>query len=302
MKSLRSINLNLLPILHELLMQANVTKAANKLNLSQSATSEALGRLRDLFDDPLLVREGRLMLLTPFAKNLLPHLKDALQSIELAMSERAFDALASERKLLVSATDVVPFLLGRSLSDILAEQSPHIQVQFIPLELSHASRLEVGSLDFVICPRGFLQAENLNSIFLFNSEMVGIASKHNDKIYDNMPMQDYLKLRHIAFAPGEGAWDTMESRALAICHQRQHNSIALPYFFVQAFLVKGTDNVALIHRQTAEALAELLELKIFKPPIEIPVVPVRLFWGKVSDTDPAHQWMRRAIESIVKSS
>lgn len=301
MNSLRSINLNLLPVLHELLIQVNVTKAAEALFLSQSATSEALGRLRILFDDPLLVKEGRTMYLTPFAKELIPQVKDAYQAMEHVFSEATFDAKGSQRKFLITTADITPFLLGSALSQLLAEQAPNIEVQFLPIEVNNQGQLEVGVVDFAICPEGFLQTKNLHSSFVFESEMVGIASKNNDRAYDGMTVEEYSCLRHVTFSPGNSRWDTMESRALAAHGLSQHNVISLPYFSTQAFVVAGTDSVALVHRQEAEMFADLLDLKVFTPPVEIPKIPVLMYWGAFAERDPAHRWMRTAIESIVDS-
>lgn len=153
---LRGVNLNLLPILRELLRERNVTAAAKRLNLTQSGVSEALGRLRVQFGDELLVKTGRRMVPTALALEIAPRLEDLLATTEDLLRPVRFNPAYSDREIRIATGDTVALALGKGLLQRLAAQAPRTTIQFVSTEAPMRANLEEGKIDFLIIPRGVI--------------------------------------------------------------------------------------------------------------------------------------------------
>jgi DNA-binding transcriptional LysR family regulator len=147
---LRGVNLNLLPILRELLRERNVTAAAKRLNLTQSGVSEALGRLRVQFGDELLVKTGRRMVPTALALEIAPRLEDLLATTEDLLRPVRFNPAYSDREIRIATGDTVALALGKGLLQRLAAQAPRTTIQFVSTEAPMRANLEEGKIDFLI--------------------------------------------------------------------------------------------------------------------------------------------------------
>ncbi len=300
MLHLRSINLNLLPILRELLVQQSVTAAARTLNMSQSATSEALGRLRDLFEDRLLVQEGRNMRLTPFAKNLLPEVVDALESMEHIFSAQTFDAIQSQRKFTLSTPDMIALQFGGALNRKMEQQAPNAALPFLHVSSDIQSRLDVGAVDFLISPPGDFDSDKVRSTPLLQLEYLCIADAENGAAHADMTLQDYCKMRHVVFSPdAKEPWESPEASMLKAAGVSQRNVIYLPYLSFLPFIVENTSSVALVHRFGADVFNSLLNIKTFRPPLPYTNFSLSLYWSITSDHDPAHRWMRQFLKTVL---
>ena len=304
MRHLRSVNLNLLPILRELLAEESVTRAANVLHMSQSATSEALGRLREVFADPLLLQTGRRMQLTPFARDLVPVVEEAMKSAEYVFSEQAFDASRSERKFTIETVDMIVMQFGAALSNAIVREAPNVRLQFFNVRSDVPARMAAGEVDFAILAHGFINSDRMRSTPLLDTEHVCVADAANGLAYEGMPLADYCKLRHIVFSPSgnEQQWDTTETRMLGVAGVKQRNVVYVPYFSFLPFLVAGTENVALVHRFEAMAFRDMLNIKIFSPPTGVSRVAIHLYWSQISNYDPAHRWFRKKLETVFAES
>ncbi len=183
---LRTTDLNLLPILRELLRRRTVTGTGQALHMSQPAISEALKRLRLLFGDDLLVRSGRTMQLTPLAHQLVPTIEQALNDLESILTPPPFDPAAVNRQFIIATADSIVLTIGGALVRRLADEAPGMSVQCVDLQWVDERALHSGELDFIIMPQPTVDADGpanptdtagMDSFLVYEEEFVCIARK-----------------------------------------------------------------------------------------------------------------------------
>ncbi len=150
-RSLRTVNLNLLPILAELLRCRNVTHAAGLLNLTQSTVSGALRQLREIFDDEILVQRGRKMHLTEKARRLTPDVERLVELTGRLFRTEDFDPLTAATNFRIATADYVSAMGASQIGKTLQTRAPHVSLTLVPTPGSSAQSLRQGTLDLIIC-------------------------------------------------------------------------------------------------------------------------------------------------------
>jgi LysR family transcriptional regulator, nod-box dependent transcriptional activator len=292
--NLSQFDLNLLVSLDALLIERNVTRAGQRVGLSQPAMSGTLSRLRDLFKDELLVRVGRQLELTPLAQELAPQLRQQLQGVEdLLNARRSFVPATEARTFSIAASDYVAFLLLQPLVARMAEQAPGIKLQFVRLDSTSVDRLGEDAVDFVVQP-SYLQT-HFPATELFTDRWVCVVWSGNQRVGRALTEAQYLSLPHLAFSmPNEGAGSAAD------VHLNQlgvHRRIAAwtESFILSPFLIRGTEMVTLVHERVARALEGAAEARIIAPPYDLPELKETLIWNPRRSADPPHLWMREQI-------
>jgi DNA-binding transcriptional LysR family regulator len=291
--NLRSVDLNLLPVFRELLRTRNVTRAAEKLNMSQSAVSEALRRLRHQFDDELLVRVGREMVPTHFAESLRQSAEEALERLEQLLSPQQFDPRGVHREFVLATADVVVVALAGPLADRLAREAPNVTVQFVDLQFVDDRDLQTGRVDLLIRPRE--PQEDMGparSILVLEEEWVYIARKDHPAISEKTTAADLEALSSIAFRPDP------ESALRTVAHVSLVDQIRTPQFLTIPFIVECSDAIAVVQRHLAERLQKLLAIQILDVPAPMESKRVMACWHDIHENDPAHRWFRGLLADI----
>lgn len=295
---LRSVNLNLLPILEALLATRSVTGAAARLHMSQSAVSDALARLRHQFRDELLVRRGRSMSLTPLAQQLLAPLQEIVGRIDALVTARAFHPGDLEREFVIATADPVIMTIGGGLMRHLQETAPRASVRFADLDVSDYERLRALELDLVILPRGFLRTDRLIEQPLYQEFFVCIARRNHPAIRGKLTRRLYGKLPHISYRADPRTRVSMDTRLLGLA---QHDVLMVPSFSLLPLLIEQTDAVALVQRRIAERFAATANIDIHDAPVPIPPLDVCMYWSAAHDADPANAWLRSSVISAAKA-
>ena len=292
--NLSQFDLNLLVSLDALLMERNVTRAGQRVGLSQPAMSGTLSRLRELFRDELLVRVGRQLELTPLAEELAPQLRRQLQGVEdLLNARRSFIPEREQRTFSIAASDYVVFLLLQPLAARMAERAPGIRLQFVRLDTASTDRLGEDAVDFVIMP-SYLQTP-FPSQFLFSERWVCVAWSGNPRVGASLSEAQYLDLPHLAFSmPSEGAGSAADVHLSQLGVQRRIAAWT-ESFVLSPFLVRGTEMVTLVHERIARALVEAADARILAPPYALPELREVLLWNPRRTADPPHVWMREQV-------
>ncbi len=292
--NLTQFDLNLLVSLDALLIEKNVTRAGQRVGLSQPAMSGTLSRLRELFKDELLVRVGRNLELTPLAQELAPLLREKLQGVEdLLNAQRHFVPEREERTFTIAASDYAVFLLLQPLVARMAEQAPGIRLRFTRLDPGSPDRLGEDAIDFMVMP-SYLEV-GYPGAPLFSDRWVCVAWSGNDRIGRTLSEDAYLTLPHLAFSmPGEGAGSAADAH---LTHLGVRRNIAAwtESFILAPFLVRGTDMVALVHDRVARKLQQAADVRIVPPPYAFPEIQETLFWNPRRTADPPHVWMREQV-------
>lgn len=292
MASLGGLDLNLLRTLQALLDTRNVTRAGERLHLSQPATSAALAKLRRHFDDELLVRVGREMQLTPLAQTLLPLSTEALLHVERTFDVRAqYEASTSDRRFSVYASDYATCMVIEPLRRLLTREAPGISVQFAPPPRERLASA-VTSADLLVAPVGF-GMDTPHDVVLRDHFVAVVNRRH---VGDDVDVIALLSdMPHVVGTFGEGVV-TPADRLLEQLDVRRKVAASVTGFLSLPMLVIGTDLVAVVPNRLARRFAALDDLAVLEIPESASTPLVEAIWWDPSRTaDPALQWLRGAF-------
>lgn len=291
--NLGQVDLNLLVALDALLKDRNVTRAGERVGLSQPAMSSALARLRRLFQDELLVREGREYQLSSLARELTGPLQQILHLIDETIEKRpAFDPMKDERVFTIRASDHMAFLVLQPLFRRLAAEAPGVTLQVRPL-LAAAEMLANPDADLVISFENMIP--DLPSEVLFKDRWVCALWSGNAAVGDCLSLEQYLSLPHLAYGRAIDHLSGLADQAASALHPERRVSVTLETFFLLPFLLRGTNMVAFVHERLGRRLASLSDIRLVEPPFDVPIMAEAMFWHSRSTSDPAHAWLRAQI-------
>ncbi len=271
-------DLGLLLTLDALLQEGSVTKAARRVGLSTPAMSHALSRIRDRLADPLLVRAGRGMVLTPRAETLRPQVQALVAEARRVLEpEQPFVPAKLQRKFVVLLTDYVLAVLGASWDRLLCEEAPHVALRMLPNTPDDAALLRDGTADLAIGIYGTLLPE-LRLRPLLTDRFVCAVRKDHPHIGKRLTLDEFVKLDHIQIAPrgkpGGYVDDMLHERGLS-----RRVARAIPYFHSALYLVAQSDYIVTVSERVANLFAEPLGLRLLPPPS--PCVRMRSAWSGI---------------------
>ena len=294
---LRRYNLNLLPILRELLRTRSVRQTAESVGLGQPAISAALARLREIFQDDLLVMVGRKLELTERAEQLIDQTERAYIEAEMLLKPRSFDPKAETRRFVVATADYVTVLLAPRIAGLLAEQAPNASIQFIDLATNVEAKLMRGAIDVAILPDHTVEALSADaaSMPLFEDRSVVIASRRKPPFKGKLTRKVYEQARHAMFQVSARSSVTYQSLVLRANQIDQRNVVLVQQFLTLPAIVEQSDCLSLVQRRLAELFQRSYEIDLYPPPFEAPPLSIRAYWGRTVERDPAHVWFRSLL-------
>ena len=310
MKALHRIDLNLLVYLDVLLRECNVTQAANQLGLSQPAMSNGLRRLRDLFNDPLLVRTSDGMTPTARALELQPLVRDILSGVERAIQPTAeFDPTDAKQVIRVMASDYAESTLFPAVMQTLRERAPGLTLDVMtPSDVSFLD-VERGKIDLVI-NRFDQMPQSFHQITLWTDTFTCLMNRDNP-ILERFDLDSYLAASHIwvsktGMGVGVGVDPDDVQRLGWVDHA------------LDAMGKKRNIRVFTRHYQAAMTLAEQNDLIVTLPtratwlkkdnpgvvvrdcPFDVPPLELKMAWSPLLQHNPAHRWIRQLITQIAR--
>jgi DNA-binding transcriptional LysR family regulator len=299
--SLSSVDLNLLVVLRALLRERHVTRAASSVGLSQSATSHALARLRELCDDPLLVRHGRGLELTPRAQRLLPGLERGLSDLQsVVTAEPVFDPKTARRLFTIGMADYAQAVLLAPLLRELQRQAPNIDLSVVTFP-NLVEMLDAGSLDVALLLKGDLQASSFSTRALFDDGFVCMMRKGHPNAKAKLTLETYLSMRHVLVAPGGSPGSFVDSE-LARRGLERRIALRVSSFLVAPIVVSETDFISTAPERLARRMARRFPLQLLAPPLRLPGFGLCLAWHPRFDADPAHRWLREFVARVSDQS
>jgi LysR family transcriptional regulator, nod-box dependent transcriptional activator len=302
---LQGLDLNLLIALDALLTERNVTRAAERIHISQPGMSAALQKLRQYFSDPLLERIGRSMELTARARALADPVKTILTQIrELNDHASSFDPTVTRRVFRISATTYCCELLATPLISRLRETAPLISVQFEELSADTADRILDGQIDFAITISARLidklqtHHEVLRSEKLFTDAFVVAIARDNPKVGDSISFDQLCDLGYIETR--FGGVITGISEQLWRQQPKQPQTCGwLPNFQLTLDTVGQTDMAAILPSLLVALRGDRYNVRALPVPFEMPILEERLYWHRRNDNDAGHVWMAQTLEQVV---
>jgi len=293
---LHRFDLNLLVTLDALLTEKNVTRAGLRMNLSQSAMSGGLARLREFFQDELLVSMGRQMVLTPLAQDLVQPVRDVLLQVQATIITKPhFEAATSPRHFSIAVSDYVTSVLMVAFLRKLKCQSPSITCELRPVGRRATEDLESGELDFLIAPELYASVVHPKEV-LFEDTHLCVAWNKNRAIGTTISVEQYLALGHVIVHVGELGSANYDERMLRAVNCRRNIEVVTASFDLAPQLVIGTERIATVPARLARKYAELLPIKLLPVPVDIPPIVEVLQWHRAHDRDPAHLWFRSQLK------
>jgi DNA-binding transcriptional LysR family regulator len=290
------LNLNALVALDALLSERNVTRAAKRIGITQPAMSQSLARLRELFGDPLLVRKGRAMVLTPRAEAMILPLSDALLSVERALQlGMGFDAATSTRIFKIALTDLGVTMALPTVLRVIRNEAPGIRVQVEPLsDMNLSEKLSSGEVDLVIAV--YLgSAGGLRTETLLEEDYVCVVRRgHPLARRKRLRLEDYEAHGHVAYTP-VGFVPRPMAKTASVVSSGAGIRVSVPYLLALPDVVRRTDLVATVPRGLLLAPIDLSGVVAVDAPPELPSVEHSQWWHPRFDQDPAHQWLRARV-------
>ncbi len=300
-----AFDLNLLRVFDALMRERSVTRAGAVIGLSQPAVSNALSRLRHALNDELFVRRGNDMVPTPRAESLAERVRDALAQVEQALTGDArFDPSGAERIFTLMGADFFAALVMPELAERIATVAPRIALRLLDSATGDVERLLRENVIDAALERPLEMPEWISRQLLFRSPFaVIVARAHPDlkrarvKAGAELPLELFCALPH-AIRSIDGSMSGIVDDALAKAGAARRVMLALPSFQGIARAVARGRLIASVPVQFATAVAEDLGLAVYRPPIEVPVPEINLYWHRRHDQNPAHRWLREQILAV----
>lgn len=296
---LHTIDLNLLVVLDALLDERSVTRAGVRLGLSQPATSHALARLRDMLDDPVLVRSGRSMIPTPKAEAMRSRVSALLdEARELVVLGRDFEPSTTKMTFRVAADDYASVTRIPERMVQLAAAAPCATI--IVRSMGHGAMLKAlvdGEVDVglrmaaVGAPHPGLSSEALG-----RDAFVCVVRAGHPGIGASVTLDDYCAVSHVLISPrgdGHGVVDT----ALAAVGRTRRVGLVLPRFDLAPSIVARTDYLLNMNARYAHAVESRFGLRVLSPPLELPEGELSMVWHPRTDRDQGHAWLRGVLRT-----
>lgn len=290
---LRRVNLDLLPILDQLLRTRSVTRTAAYFGMTQPAVSRALRQLREIFADELLVPLGRGGRLTQRAEALASPLRTALREIDgMLQPQQPFDPATEALHIVISTADYVSLLLAPTMAEICAREAPHVAFEFAQRGIVDAADLD--RIDFLIAPRAFGETlgKRLGAMPLWQDEMVCIAPADKTGIPDPISPDEFRALRHVGYQQSDRLPPHIRSMIQPTSALETDCVCMVRNFLVLGAIVETADCVALVPRKVAHELMRARALRI----VDIDYAPKHLhldaYWSLTANNKRGHAWFR----------
>jgi LysR family nod box-dependent transcriptional activator len=286
------LDLNLLVALDALLTEKNVTRAGERVFLSQSTMSNALSRLRQYFDDDLLVQVGGRMELTPRAELLHEAVRDVLVRIDTTVAARpAFDPTESDREFTLFVSDYSMEVLIPGMLALAHQRDSRVRFNLKPQMGPPHRNLERGEADLLIIPAGFCSPDHPLDA-LFEDRFVCVVWQESPLAQGALTMERYLRARHVSMLPPDGSLPVFDTW-LANDHGLTREIGLTTYSFsAMLHLVVGTDLIATVHARLADKLQRLLPIALRPVPMSMKKLQQSMQWHKYRTRDPGLIWLR----------
>ncbi len=288
----KHLDLNLLVALDVLLEEQNITRAAERLHMTQSATSGVLGRLRTYFEDDLLVQVGRKMMLTPLARDLEIPVREVLLKIQTSITAKPVQDIAeSKRHFRIMASDYLISVLFAEVIREVNQQAPLMTFELISPGETAREMLMRGEVDLMIAPDHYIVKEHPSQL-LFEEQHVCVVCQDNQAVGERLTLEQYLELGHVSVVFGRNRTPGIEEWFMSEYGCKRRLEVITHDFNTLPQLVIGTQRVATVHGRLARLYARNLPLRIVPPPVNLPAMQEYMSWHRSLDRDPVLAWLR----------
>lgn len=293
--SLSAIDLNLLVVFDAILNEQSVSRAAERLNLTQSAVSHSLSRLRILMDDPLFVRTPRGMQPTAHSEAIASQVSGVLRDIRAILSpEGVFDPARSDQRFTIGMTDYLAYIVMPELARRLTAVAPHVRIVVMPTNArACVSQLESSEIDIYAGNFPPNPPNYVLSSMLYDEESVCVARRGHPAFERRLSPRGFQDYAHLHVSPF-GAPGYVE-QVLASHKASRRIALTVGEFLVAPAILEQSDLIAILPRRIAESMLKRYALVLQPPPFEFGESRIGLTWHQRFDKDPGLSWLRNEI-------
>ncbi len=292
----KGLDLNLLVALDVLFTEKNTTRAGERLGLSQSAVSGALARLREYFNDDLLVQAGRTFVLTPRAESLVDPIREVLRQIETTIATQAlFTPETSTRRFTIVGSDYAMTILLTAALQRAAREAPGVSFALRTTTNAWQEELAAGAVDLVLIPEYFT-FEHHPKAALFEDDFTCVVDAGNSQVGETLSSEQYFEMGHVGVAFGPSLNPSIEQWLIQQHGHRRRIEVFAPNFSLLPHLVIGTNRIATMHSRLAKLAAQSLPLRLLPLPIEISGMVETMQWPAHHTHEPGSLWLRKLLQ------
>ncbi len=295
----KGLDMNLLVAFDALLTTRSVVLASKQLNLSQPATSAALARLRDYFDDDLLVADSKQMHPTEAAQTLAPKVRQCLSAAQaLVATSTAFDPSTYDRVFTLGASDFLIASVFAPLTKTLSRLAPQVRFKFVPPDGAASQGLDRGDIDLVILPVDFIRSSHPTEL-LFEESYVFAADRNHPIFEEGVTEESVFAYPHISIGFGNPVNPSFGDAHLDKIKKSRTVDVWLPNFTAVPMLLLGTSRLALMHERLARAMSAVLPIAYRPPPFSFPTHRQVVQFHEARRHDAGLRWLMDAIAAEV---
>lgn len=275
-----------------------MTQAAKRLSLTQSATSSALARLREAFDDPLFVRTGKGLVTTPRAEELAGPITAALQQIDTVSSRsKEFDPATSDHHFRLRSPEHVIALIVPRLMPLLSREAPGVTLDIQPSPGNDAPEsLRTGELDYLIAYVFEPPPENFRILRLYRETSVVIASRRFRGNNPKLTLEEYVDARHVVLRPSRSWRYSPIDHALQKLGHSRKVAVSVASHMMALEIVRNSDLISSVPKSISQYLANADEIVTYPSPFAVEHFDVSVIWHEREHSDPAHRWFRSLLK------
>lgn len=294
-------DLNLLPTFIALMEERNVTRAAERLGMTQPALSNALNRLRVMLRDPLFVRERYGMQPTEKAQELAPVIAAALATLDdIVLGQQEFDPAQADRLFTIAPNSYVEYVLMPAVVARLRQQAPGIKLRLTPFGTDLAETGVVSGSTAMVIGRITDPPDNLVVQHIMDDGLACVVRADHPMVGDSLSREQYESLKHVNMLPPgrlrAGLFQALQKQAL-----KREVAVSVTHFLAVPELVAVTDYCSTLPRLICRQLVRDTRLKVVPAPVDLGTFPVEMAWHVRYRHDPAHRWLRGLVADVARA-
>ncbi|BEL94770.1 LysR family transcriptional regulator [Serratia marcescens] len=294
-----AIDLNLLKFLGALLRERSVTRAGARLGLSQPAASRALGRLRVLFNDKVVVRTSAGVDPTPRMLTLEPLVERMLEDARSIVAPMQFEPSTAQHHFTIACIDHLASMILPKLTAKIERQAPGVTMRIPVPDGDNVNAVARGDADIAL---GMFDGEQLPAGFylrkLYDDEFVCVVRRGHPLLSSRLTLEKFVASSHVAINIDDRGSTPVDS-ALAGQGQRRRIAVRLPHFLVAPMIVAQSDLVLSLPKRLALFMSQSLPLELMALPLAIAPFSLSMVWHERTHGDPAQIWLRRQIGALI---
>ncbi|MGD9921576.1 MAG: LysR family transcriptional regulator [Pseudorhodoplanes sp.] len=297
--NIRNVDLNLLIVFEAVRRHRTVSKAASALGLPQPTVSNALRRLRDIFDDQLFVRAAGGVMPTPFAEQISSHVSDGIAAFERTLQfKNEFDPAQALRLFTILMTDIAEAIILPRLLEACRRTAPGVSFRTTQLPADAiVPALRSGDVDLAI---GYMPSlrTGLMQQMLFMSDYACLASARHSTIRRQVTGQIFRNARH-AIAEAQGTGHDVVEKLLRKHGLDRQIGARVPHFLALPMIVASSDMLATVPRPLGKLMQQIADIRIYNHPLPLPQIAIRQFWHERFNDDPGNKWLRATFRKVL---